>query len=490
MGGMAFAIALKRQWGFEDFVIYERASEVGGTWRDNQYPGCASDVPVHWYSFSTDLKLNWERPYGFRSDIQSYLVDVAAKYSLHAKLWRILVEDAVTKERREVHAKVLISAIGLFFELNMPKLQGLREFKGELFHSSRWRHDLDLRGKRVAVIGNGCSAIQFVPIISADSTVKVMNFARTPMWFVPRSSNAKYSACAQWAFKKLPLIARLYRAIIMFSFEIRFIVWHGRNSFFNKLTARLMTWYIKRTAPKEYHDSLIPSYRAWYFSSLMIDTSTSIPAALAPGCKRVIVDHNYLNALHRPNLTLSWDAIDGITQTGIVTSKGEIPFDVIICATGFVTDKYPIPIRGRTGQTVEEYWASQGCPTAYLGTTLPGFPNFIMIAGPNAASGHASLTFLEETQVKYALKVIKPVIDNQFASVEPTVHASESYNGHIQRRLAESVFTQCSSWYRVGSGGKIFSMWPGPVTTFWWWTRKVRWSDYLVSRNRTGVPAS
>lgn len=480
MGGMAFAIALKRQWCFEDFMIYERAETVGGTWRDNTYPGCSSDVPMHWYCFSTDMKNDWERPYALHDGIQNYLTDVSRKYSLddrcvfntavvsadwdeRDKNWHIVVENGATGERQEVKSDILISAVGLFFSPKFPRIPGLEDFRGEVFHSSRWRHDVNLAGKRVAVIGNGCSAVQFIPIISQDTTTTVVNFARTPMWFVPPLSNEAYSAGLRWVFEHIPLALLLYRALLFVVFEIRFILWFGgKRSIINKSMAWGLTKYLKACTPKKYHEVIVPNY--------------------APGCKRLIINSGYLDALHRPNVALTFDNIRNITATGIVGMSGEeLPFDAIICATGFVTDKYPIPIRGRTGQTVEEYWTSQGGPTAYYGTTLPGFPNFAVIAGPNASSGHVSLTFMEETQVNYALRVLKPVISNKIAAVEPKESATEAYNHRVQRSLFNSPFSQCSSWYRGGESNKIFSTWPGLGSSFWWQTLSVNWGDYSLS---------
>lgn len=243
--------------------------------------------------------------------------------------------------------------------------------------------------------------------------------------------------------------------------DLRYIAFRGEKSFISRLLAKALTSYMTKRAPAEYMENLTPKY--------------------SPGCRRLIADSDYLSALHRPNLTQNWDKIEGIAENGIVTSKGHIPFDIIITATGFVTDKYLVPVRGRTGQTVNDFYESQGGPAAHLGTTLPGFPNFVMISGPNTVTGHASVIFVNEVQINYALKLFKPVANSIFASVEPTLAAMNLYNDWLRRRLENSVWTQCLSWYRAGSEGKIFSTFPGPVLLLWWFMRTVKWTDYKVT---------
>jgi cation diffusion facilitator CzcD-associated flavoprotein CzcO len=229
-GGLAVAIALKTKWGFDDFVIYERGADVGGTWRDNTYPGCASDVPIHFYSLSTDLKSDWKHTHGTQPEILEYMRKVTDKYDLRphcrfhtsldkaewdaeANVWRIETRDMRTGATQVTHATALVSAIGVLVVPKFPKLQGIESFKGEVFHSARWRHDLDLHGKRVGVVGNGSSASQFIPIISKDPTVSVVNFARTRMWFVA-APLIPYREITKWAFAHVPFVQRIHRFMI------------------------------------------------------------------------------------------------------------------------------------------------------------------------------------------------------------------------------------------------------------------------------------
>ncbi|KAI0065159.1 FAD/NAD-P-binding domain-containing protein, partial [Artomyces pyxidatus] len=473
MGGLGFAMTLKRQWGFEDFVIFERGPDVGGTWRSNTTQGCASDIPMHWYSYTDELRPNWKKSHGLQPVILDYIHDITEKYALRphcrfetavtsaewdvaASVWRVTTQDINTGATRETTAKILISAIGPLCEPNISIIKGAEDYKGTVFHSARWRHDVELHGKRVGVIGNGCSAVQFVPIISGDLTTHVVEFCRTPMWF----THVPISSTMQWIFAHVPFVMRTYRNIIMAMADIQFIMFRGTDSIFSRYMRRQLTQLLKDRTPAKYHDKLIPSY--------------------APGCKRIIRDNGYLKSLHRSNIELNWDGIDSVTPEGIRTKTGEEhQFDVLIYATGFVTDTYPIHVKG-TQQTLVEYYDSQGGPTAYLGATAPGFPNFVTIQGPNTTTGHASVIFTEETQFNYTLQLIAPVLSGALASFEPTLPATETYNAWLQRRLTDSVWMTCTSWYRRGQEGKIFSTFPGPLALYWWFLRAPQWADYVV----------
>ncbi|TFY56722.1 hypothetical protein EVG20_g8819 [Dentipellis fragilis] len=484
-GGLGFAIWLKRNWGLEDFIIIEKASDIGGTWRDNTYPGCSSDVPIHWYSLSTDLKPDWAASYGYQPEIQNYMLGLVSKYKLRsycmfdtrvvsadwdssARVYHIVAEDTQTGSKKEITATILISATGILSEPCTPGLKDAHTFKGTTFHSATWRNDVPLEGKRVAVIGNGCSATQFVPLIAKDPSVTVTQFCRTPMWYMKRDK-PPYSEATKWVFSHLPITMRLHRYMIAVRLDLNYAFMYFYGGIVGRLMKRAMTNYVKQTAPSEYHDLVIPSY--------------------PPGCKRLIIDTGYLSALHRPNLTLTGDGIEKFTETGIITQKGDhIPFDVIIYATGFTTNRFPYTIRGSSGQTMNEYWESQGGPTAYLGSTVPGFPNFFMIQGPNTTTGHASVIFTQEVQFDYALKLFEPIISGELTSLEPTQSATTAYNSHIQDRLSTSVWSQCASWYRSGPDGKIHSSFPGPVIWYWWLLRRPQWGDYLTRRGDKTQP--
>ncbi|KAJ7490837.1 hypothetical protein FB451DRAFT_626442 [Mycena latifolia] len=476
IGGVSFGIALRRQLGFNDFTIYEKASDVGGTWRDNIYPGASSDVGVHFYSLSTDLNPDWPSTHGSQEDTQDYWRKLTAKYDLYPnivfnrlvvsaewsvkeQLYNIVTEDVSSGTRFSTTAKILISALGLLEIPRLPNIAGVSSFKGEMFHSARWDTGVDLRGKRVAVIGNGASATQFVPIISQDPTVQITEFCRTPNWFLP-PLRADYSSRWKWTFRHIPLAMRLYRFFLYLRSELLYLFVFAHKAIRSRYTA-IAKDYIMRGAPKEELEHLIPDYSL--------------------GCKRMIFDTNFLAALHRPNLSLNWDGIQFITEDGIVTKKGsKLPFDVIIFATGFTADRYPLTVVGPGGKTVQDYYDSQGGPKAYLGTTVPGFPNLFLLGGPNTATGHTSVILTEEIQINYIVKFVKPILDGLVSTFSVTPRATDAYNDLIHARLSRSVFVECVSWYRSGGEGKVSSIFPGPMFLYQWWMHRPRWGDYDV----------
>ncbi|TFK35451.1 hypothetical protein BDQ12DRAFT_688163 [Crucibulum laeve] len=472
-GGLALAIALKQKLGYHKFTIYEKASEVGGTWRDNIYPGCSSDIHMGFYSLSTDLR-DWKESHGSQEVIFEYWKDLAKKYDIYPYIsfdskvvsanwddmkqrYDLLLENSISGSRRQSTAHIVISAIGVLEVPRFASIPGLNDFKGQMFHSARWERGVDMRGKRVAVIGNGASATQFIPIISEDPSVEVIEFCRTPNWFMP-PVRSPYSSLRRWAVRNVPFLMRFSRILLFLRFEGLYWSVFG-TSIFRPILAKFMGMYIRYTAPKQYHRELTPNY--------------------PPGCKRIIFDTNYLAALHRPNLTLNWDGIESIVEAGILTKKGEtIPFDIIILSTGFAADEFPIPITGNKSYTIQKYFESQGGGKAYLGTAYPAFPNFFTICGPNTATGHTSVIYSNEVQIDYIIQLIKPILSGDILSLEVRNEPTEEYNDKLQARLSKSVFTSCFSWYRVGGTGKITNIFPGSGTTFWWWLRKPNWDHY------------
>ncbi|KAJ7740448.1 hypothetical protein DFH07DRAFT_1064204 [Mycena maculata] len=481
IGGVSFGIALRRQLGVDDFTIYEKAADVGGTWRDNIYPGASSDIAVHFYSLSTDLNPDWPSTHASQKQALDYWQKLAVKYDLYRRivfkrlvvsaewsakeqLYHIVTEDVPSGTRHSTTAKILISALGLIEIPRFPGIPGVESFNGEMFHSARWDTGVDLCGKRVAVIGNGASSTQFVPVISEDPTVQVTQFCRTPNWFLP-PIRADYSPSWKWTFNNVPLAMRIYRLFLYLRSELLYIFIFANKSIRERYT-HVATDYIVRTAPKENVEHLIPKYSL--------------------GCKRMIFDTNFLAALHRPNLSLNWEGIQSICDDGIITKKGtkrreKLPFDIIIFATGFTADLYPLTVVGATGKTVQQYYDSQGGPKAYFGTTVPGFPNLFMIGGPNTATGHTSVILTEEIQINYILKFVKPILDGTVSAFDVTSRATDAYNTLIHARLARSVFVGCVSWYRKGGEGKVSMIFPGPMMLYGWWLRKPRWGDYTVT---------
>ncbi|KAJ7477977.1 hypothetical protein B0H11DRAFT_1726105, partial [Mycena galericulata] len=485
IGGMTMAIELRRM-GWSNFTIIERASEVGGTWRDNIYPGCSSDVAVHLYSLSTDLKSDWTQSHAFQPELKQYWLGLAAKYDLYpnivfnrsvlsarwnsaAQEYEILTEDR-NGTRISLTAAILVSAVGVLEIPRFPDIAGIADFQGKSFHSARWDNTVSLAGKRVAVIGNGASATQYVPMISEDATVQVTQYCRSPRWLAP-PIRTQYSLVQKWFLKNVPFYLRMFRAAQYVWVEITRRQRHQRPSLIMFLQA-----YMMRATPAEYLDQVVPSNSAHKL-----------------GCKRVVIDTNYLASLGRPNMSLIWDPIESINEDGILTEKGRSsfkPFDVIIYSTGYITDSYFVDIQGTTEQTVAQYYEAHGGPTAYLGTTLSGFPNFFTIAGANyvIAKPYPGKVYSKEIQVAYIIQIIKPIIDGHISSAEVTSEATDAYNRKIQARLAEFVWSKCHSWYRTGNSGKLHGPFPGPMVLFWWWLRRPNWDHYKVTTTSRWKP--
>ncbi|KAF9024211.1 FAD/NAD(P)-binding domain-containing protein [Hymenopellis radicata] len=476
VGGITFAVGLRRQFpGFADFKICEKAPDLGGTWRANTYPGCASDVPIMFFTHSASLSPKWRGTHGLQPEILGYWDDLTTKYDIrrcisfntavtsatwddNAKVWSIATKDSCGEEHT-TRAKVLVSAAGFLEIPRMPDIPGLDTFKGAMFHSGNWDHSINLTGKRVAVIGYGASAAQLVPELLKDSSTDIVQFCRTPSWFL-WNLRSPYSRIQRFLFKWLPFTKRLERVMRFWLMELLYwIVFSGTVG--NSLYRRFSTYYIKNRAPKMYHNLLIPTYK--------------------PGCKRLIVNAGYLESLHRPNMRMNWDGIDSIVEDGIVTKKGDkLRFDVIIPSTGFAAAEYPLPVRGLDGLPLQKYFDSHGGPTAFRGTMIPGFPNLFVLGGPNTLTGHTSVIFTEEVQTNFALKLIKPIMQGRVASVDVTEAATDAWNARLQKRMKGSVFMDCVSWYRVGQTGKVHATFPGSAVLFWWWMRKVDVRDFRV----------
>ncbi|KAJ3513851.1 hypothetical protein NLJ89_g2717 [Agrocybe chaxingu] len=473
--GLACAISLKKVHGHDNFTIYEKGSDVGGTWRDNIYPGCSSDVPMSFYSLSSDLH-DWPQSHGSNEDIQAYWVGLTRKYGLYRhiefnktvvlaewnsekQLYTLTVENLATGEQSVTTAAIVVSAIGVLGFPRYAGIPGRETFKGELFHSGRWDTSIDLAGKKVGVIGNGASATQFIPCITEDPNVNVVNFCRTPNWLLPPARKT-YSNLRRAILRNIPFAYRLVRWAVFLRFEFMYLAVFG-NAFLRKIVTKLLTSYIRYTAPPGLHDKLIPSFPV--------------------GCKRVIFDTHYLKALHRPNLKVNWDGVERITEDGIITKTGDrIPLDVLIFATGYAADEYPLPVVGNRKMSIQESFRADGGGKAYLGTTVPGFPNFFMITGPNVVTGHTSVIYTTEVQINYIMQLIAPILGREIESLEVTQNATDAYDDKIQARLSNSVFMHCHSWYRVGGQGKVTNNFPAAATVFWLWLRKPNWNHYKV----------
>jgi cyclohexanone monooxygenase len=458
--GLGAAIRLD-QSGLGDFLVVEKAASVGGTWRDNTYPGAACDVPSQLYSFSFALNPQWSSYYSPQPEIRSYIERVAQESGVLDRFaFNTAVEDAtwdnatqewvVATSAGTVRARFLISGSGGLSEPKLPEIDGIEDFAGQMFHSAQWDHDADLAGKRVAVIGTGASAIQIVPEL--QTVVGHLDVhQRTAPWIIPRNEH-RYSKVEQLAMAKVPGLQRAYRGAIYANLESRVPVFTRVPVLF-----KAMELMAKRHIAKGISD---PELRAKVTPDFLM------------GCKRILISNRYYPALAADNVDLLTDGIARITATGIETKSGELrEVDAIIVCTGFHTTDQPIAhhINGRDGMNLGQLWSDKG-QAAYKGTTVHGFPNFFQIVGPNTGLGHSSMVYMIESQVEYvvdALRTITAEGTDQKVALEPAIDVQQAWNDGLQRRMKPTVWTTggCASWY-LDQNGNNTTLWPRNTFTF------------------------
>lgn len=466
--GLCMAIKLKEA-GIDDFIMVERSDSVGGTWRDNHYPGCACDVPSHLYSFSFEPKTDWSRAFAEQAEIRGYLDHCASKYDLRR---HIRFNTAVVKARfdegrgrwqvadnqgNDYIATVVVAGIGALSNPAIPKLKGIENFQGEAFHSAQWNHNYDLRGKRVAVIGTGASAIQFVPEIQPQVSHLTL-LQRTAPWILPKPDRA-YAGWEKQAFTKLPLVRLLYRALIYSQMEVRVIGFAG-NPKLMEVVKRWGKGYINKSIKNpELRKKVTPDYM--------------------PGCKRILMSNNYYQALDSANVDVLTDGVSEVKANSIITQSGtEIPVDAIIYGTGFAVHNYvgALDVKGRNGRDLSTLWKDGA--EAYYGTTISGFPNMFMLMGPNTGLGHNSMVYMIESQVNYAMQYVKILRRKNLAFMDVREDIQREHNDKLQARLQKSVWQSgCESWY-LSESGKNSTVWPGFTFEFRARTQFFNTTDY------------
>jgi len=454
-GGLGTAIRLKQE-GIDDFLVVERAGDLGGTWWDNSYPGCACDVPSHLYSFSFAPNPGWSRSFSPQPEIWAYLRDCARRFGVlpHLRLGHEVRQarwdDGPRRWRVETSggtwtADVLVAATGPLSEPKLPALPGLDGFQGTVFHSARWDHGQDLTGRQVAVVGTGASSVQFVPEIQ-PLVGRLRVFQRTAPWVLPRRDRPLTGA-ERWLFRTVPATQRLARSSIYWAREaITAGFLHPRAM---RLPQRLALRHLRRAVPD-------PTLRALLTPDYTL------------GCKRVLLSNDYLPALTRPNVELVTAAIREVRPHGILTDDGvEHPADTIIFGTGFHATDPPVGelVRGRDGRTLAEAW--QGSPKAFLGTTVAGFPNLFLLLGPNTGGGSTSVVLMIEAQVEYLLRVLAFMRAAGVAAVEPRPEAQQAYVAEVDARMRPTVWSSggCASWY-MDRTGRVSAIWPGFATAY------------------------
>lgn len=485
--GLGMAIQMKKA-GLNDFVVLEKAQTVGGTWRDNHYPGCACDVQSHLYSFSFEQNPNWSRMYSPQPEIRAYLEKCATKYGVlphirfgvqltgaafdeEAGLWRI-----TTKTGEVVTARAVVSGMGGLSIPAYPNIKGRETFQGETFHSQNWNHGYDMAGKTVAVIGTGASAIQFVPQI-APKVAELKLFQRTAPWVMAKPDRA-IGGFERALNNYVPGFQRAFREAIYWFLEMRVLGFAYKPSLMEKVQHMALRYLGKQIKDPVLRAKVTPDYTI--------------------GCKRVLISNDYYPALTRDNVDVITTGIREITPTGVITDDGvEHKVDCIIYGTGFkATDMLSgLPITGMGGEDLNTRWKQTGAQ-AYLGTAVTGFPNMYFLMGPNTGLGHSSMVYMIESQIAYVVDALKLMQRQGYNHIDVKPEVQAAYNQRLSAKLDGTVWNNggCVSWYRDDKGRNV-TLWPDFTFRFRRQTAKVNPADYVatpvtvVAANRNEVAA-
>ncbi|KAI0429078.1 putative monooxygenase [Xylaria sp. FL1042] len=511
MSGLGFAVQLVRQYGHRNFEIIEKSNHIGGTWWANSYPGCGVDVVGHYYSYSFSLNPDWSLKYPLQPEILEYFENVAEKYDIkrHTKFqsvvtsaywdessgtWLVSIKNLETSEVYGRRCKVLISAVGILSDPNPVSISGASSFQGPIFHTAEWDHSFDWKDKEVVVVGNGCSATQVIPVISqGDGAVKkVTQFARSAQWILERP-NPSYSNLFRWTMKWVPLVMRTYRLIQNYysDWDFKSFPIEG-GAPIRKMYTDYHRDYIQRSSPEKYHEFLLPTSEI--------------------GCKRRVMDTDYLESLYRNNVELVYqDPIEEFVENGVRTKSGRfVKADAIVLANGFQIMKplLTLNLHGEEGVNVADHWdkVSEGSASAYFGTCLAGFPNLFIMMGPNTASGHGSVTYTTECQIGFTLRVIKPILNalraqrsslpvigqkTDIVKLKPEAEAADINS--VQEKLKGLVWaTGCTSWALDPKNGRNTTMYPDFQYKYWLRSIFIPWDDFelLTSKPAAALLAS
>jgi cation diffusion facilitator CzcD-associated flavoprotein CzcO len=478
LAGVGLAVQLKRA-GFSNFVLFERADRLGGTWRDNTYPGAACDVPSHLYSFSFAPKSDWQRRYSSQQEILAYIEDLARRNGITphihfgSSVARAVFDEGTatwlieTSRGQRVVLDAFIPAVGQLSLSSIPAFAGRETFQGASFHSSRWDHSVALQGKRIAVIGSAASAVQIVPEL-AKVAARLCVFQRTPNWLIPRL-NWPYGKIRKTLFRYLPGYRALTRASIYFFQEWLFNALRT-GSMCNRIMRSLALWHLRRQVlDQRLQENLTPNYEF--------------------GCKRVLLSDDYYPCFNLANVELVTESIERFTSSGIRTVDGASrDFDVVVFATGFDVRNClrPVEIRGRAGLDLQRHW-TRG-PEAYRGIAVPGFPNLFILYGPNTNLGHNSILFMFECQFSYILQCLKRMATRNLFTLEVSADATARFNRALHKELAGTVWTTgCGNWY--GEGSHITANWSASTVRYWRETRRVNFGDFLEIATPNETPS-
>jgi cation diffusion facilitator CzcD-associated flavoprotein CzcO len=465
--GLGMAIALEKE-AKRSFVLFEKAADVGGTWRENVYPGCACDVPSHLYSFSFEPNPNWSRMFSPQPEIWDYLRHCARKYGIaphmrfNAQVERLTWDDASalwrirTSDGQSITARAFVSGMGGLHVPNLPDIEGASRFAGEAWHSAQWRN-VDLVGRNVAIIGTGASAIQIAPEV-APQAERLTIYQRTPPWIAPKLDRP----IAEWERKMFafaPFTQELWRRFIYAMMEMR------APAFLNPRSGGLGERLARRLLAQQIADPVLrakatPNY--------------------AFGCKRVLISNDYYPTLVRANVELVTEGVERIVPAGIRAGGVERAHDVIIYATGFKPFDIltSVEVRGQGGRSLNDEWAAG--PQAYWGLTVNGYPNLFFLMGPNTGLGHNSMVYMIESQIAYVMDYLHKLDRSAATHLVLRREAQDAFNAEIDARLAKSVWNAggCKSWY-LSENGKNYTIWPGHTFAYRAKTRRVRIEDYV-----------
>ena len=470
--GVGLAIQLQKR-GIDDFLVLEKAASVGGTWRDNHYPGAACDVPSHLYSYSFEPKTDWSRKFAPQAEIVAYIQHCVDKHQLAGKircntevasaefeqasgLWRV-----ISKDGEHYLAQALVSACGQLNQPAYPRIPGLESFAGEAFHSARWNHAYDLAGKRVAVIGTGASAIQFVPEI-VPKVQHLTLFQRSAAYVISKPDRA-YKRWELALLRRWPWLQQIDRGLKYVQHEVRALAFIHFPVLMKLFQFSFQRHLAAAIADPERQRQLQPDYPL--------------------GCKRILISNNYFPALAQGNVEIVNQAIQSITPHGVVTTDGrEHPVDALIYGTGFAATDFlaPMQIKGLDGVELNRAWRDGA--EAYKGISVSGFPNLFLLYGPNTNLGHNSILYMLESQFAYVLNCLDALQQQGLRYMDVKPQVQQRFNQHLQQVIRHSIWEQgCTSWYK-NAAGKNTNNWPGFTFTYRQQTRHLELADYDCSR--------
>lgn len=468
MSGLLMGIRLQRA-GIRDFTIYEKAERVGGTWRENTYPGLACDVPSFLYSYSFEPKLDWSHRFAPGAEIQSYFEGVAERYGL---LDRIRFGHEIEEARfepasarwhlrarngAESSADVLILASGPLHEKHYPDIEGLDRFEGAYFHSAAWDHAVPLEGQRIGVIGTGSSAVQMMEPLS-EVAGRLTMFQRTAQWIMP-TDNVAYSEEQRARVRRFPLLARLTRAAYKLLFDTISVA-VVQEGWGRRLLTKRCQDYLATVSDPELRRKLTPAY--------------------APGCKRLVMSNTFYPTLEKPHVDLVVEGIERVEERGVRTKDGVLhELDVLVLATGFDAHAWGVRgVVGAHGKSLQQAWAEG--TRSYRSVAMPGFPNFFMLVGPHSPIGNLSVIDVSETQSAYVVQMLEGLRAGRGKAVEPRADATRAFHDELAKAMSDTVWvTGCNSWYLDEQGVPI--TWPWSARRFRREMRRPRLEDWAFT---------